>query len=143
MGLPSVLGVFRAVDGYRVKADSQEFYRRIWNAVAAIPPGRVASYGQIAELAGNSRGARTVGRALRLAPVGSDLPWHRVLSVQGRISIPAVHSAHKEQVRRLVGESVPVIGDRVDMSRYRWQPDLDELVWGPPVFDWLMPAADE
>jgi len=143
MRLPSISDVFRSVDGHRVKATSQEFYRRIWNAVAAIPPGRVASYGQIAELAGNSRGARSVGHALRLVPVSRELPWHRILSATGRISIPVAHSAHKEQIRRLIGESVPVIRDRVDMSRYRWQPDLDELVWGPPVFDWSMPEVDE
>ena len=65
------------------------FYRRVWNAVAAIPPGTVASYGQIAELAGYKRGARYVGRALGAAPDRNTLPWHRVVSAQGKISIPS------------------------------------------------------
>ena len=108
--------------------------------VAAIPAGRVASYGQIAELAGYKNGARLVGRALRLAPDGIDLPWHRVLNARGRISIPVAHGSHTEQVQRLSCELVRIVGDRVDMSRYRWQPDLDELVWGPSAFDpdWLI-----
>jgi methylated-DNA-protein-cysteine methyltransferase-like protein len=109
------------------------FYRRIWNTVAAIPLGRVASYGQVAELAGHARGARLVSRALRAAPASLDLPWHRVVNAHGRISIPKNRSSHDEQIQRLEKESVQVSGDRVDMSRYGWWPDLDELVWGPPA----------
>ena len=110
-------------------------YRRIWRTVAAVPSGRVASYGQIAELAGFSGRARLVVRALRDAPDSINLPWHRVVNVQGRISIPASNPARDEQLRRLVSESVAVTDGRIEMSRYRWQPDLDELVWGPPAFD--------
>jgi methylated-DNA-protein-cysteine methyltransferase-like protein len=114
---------------------TNHFYRRIWNTVAAIPCGRVASYGQVAELAGHARGARLVGRALHHAPRGIDLPWHRVLNAQGRISIPQTSASYKEQIRRLTGESVRVNGGRVDMARFQWQPDLDELLWGPPSLD--------
>jgi methylated-DNA-protein-cysteine methyltransferase-like protein len=110
-------------------------YWRIWNTVAAIPPGRVASYGQVAELSGFANGARMVAPAMRNAPANVDLPWHRVVNVHGKISIPASDPAHGEQVRRLTAESVPVIGDRVEMSRYGWTPDLDELIWGPPSFE--------
>ena len=111
------------------------FYRHVWNTVASIPPGRVASYGQIAKLAGIANGARLVGWALRGAPADIDLPWHRVVNAQGRISIPATDPAHGEQVRRLTAESVQVAGGFIDMSRYSWSPDLDELVWGPPSFE--------
>ena len=117
-----------------LNANSKDNYRRIWAAVASIPPGRVASYGQIAELAGQSRGARLVGHALRAAPRDADLPWHRVLNAQGRISIPRTEPACQEQARRLHTESVQVIEGRVDMARYRWEPGLDELVWGPASF---------
>ena len=102
--------------------------------MAAIPPGRVASYGQIAELAGIPRGARLVGRALQQAPKELDLPWHRVLNSQGRIALPEDSPAHRMQIERLIAEAVVVVGDRVKMTRYRWQPDLDELVWGPAAF---------
>lgn len=113
---------------------NNEFYARIWNAVAAIPYGRVASYGQIAELAGIARGARMVGWALGKAPDRMTLPWYRVLNAQGRISIPKGSRVRDEQIRRLTDEGVVVVDGCVDMRRYHWQPDLDELVWGPAAF---------
>jgi methylated-DNA-protein-cysteine methyltransferase-like protein len=109
-------------------------YPKIWNVVAAIPPGRVASYGQVAELAGIGRGARLVGWALGKAPDRAALPWHRVLNAQGKISIPAGSRSRTEQVRRLTEEGVVVNDGKVDMRRYRWEPDLDELLWGPAAF---------
>ncbi len=118
-----------------VNSNRKGYYRRIWNTVAAIPAGRVASYGQVAELAGHARGARFVSRALRAAPADINLPWHRVLSARGRISIPKGHTSHDEQIRRLREESVQISGDHVDMSRYRWRPDLDALIWGPAALD--------
>lgn len=118
-----------------MSANSKQDYQRIWNTIAAIPSGRVASYGQIGELAGYARGARLVARALRYAPIEMNLPWHRVLNAQGKIAIPATSPSHQEQARRLAGEDVTFISGRVDMSRFRWQPDLDELMWGPLAFD--------
>lgn len=97
--------------------------------VRDIPPGRVASYGQIAELAGIPRGARQVGYVLRQLPDGHDLPWHRVITATGRIAFPAGSPMFSEQVCRLRAEDVPVSQGRVNMSRWRWQPDLDELIW--------------
>ncbi|MFQ5635972.1 MAG: MGMT family protein [Gammaproteobacteria bacterium] len=109
-------------------------YPRIWNVVAAIPRGRVASYGQVAELAGIGRGARMVGWALGQAPDRAALPWHRVLNAQGKISIPEGSASRAEQLSRLADEGVPVNDGRVDMRRYRWKPDIDELIWGPIGF---------
>jgi methylated-DNA-protein-cysteine methyltransferase-like protein len=105
--------------------------RAIWRVIAAIPPGRVASYGQIAALAGLPRGARHVARALRHAPAELGLPWHRVLAVNGRIAIPASSSGHRIQISRLRAEGVIVTAGRVSMHTYRWAPRLDELLWGP------------
>jgi methylated-DNA-protein-cysteine methyltransferase-like protein len=107
-------------------------YRRIYEVVAAIPAGRVASYGQVAALAGLPRGARQVGRALAVCPAG--LPWHRVVNAAGRIALPATDPACERQRRRLLREGVWVAGDRVNLQRWRWQPDLDELLWGPARF---------
>jgi methylated-DNA-protein-cysteine methyltransferase-like protein len=103
----------------------------IWRVIAAIPPGRVASYGQIAALAGLPRGARQVARALGHAPTELDLPWHRVLAVNGRIAIPPSSSGHRTQIHRLRAEGVVVNDGRVNMRVYRWAPRLDELLWGP------------
>ena len=104
---------------------------RIWNTIRDIPSGSVASYGQIAEIAGIPRGARQVGYALRQLPPGSAVPWHRVLQVSGKIAFEKGSQAHAEQRNRLLQENVPVVSGRVDMRRYRWRPDLDELLWKP------------
>ena len=104
---------------------------RIWDTIRDIPKGTVASYCQIAEIAGIPRGARQVGYALRHLPDGYDVPWHRVLQVSGNIAFEKDSSAYQEQSKRLMMEDVAVISGRVDMLKYRWQPDLDELLWKP------------
>ena len=85
---------------------------RIWQAVAAIPPGCVATYGTVAALAAVPRGARFVGTVLRDLPAGSRLPWHRVLPATGR---PAPHLAARQR-ELLRAEGVPTEGGRVPMS---------------------------
>lgn len=92
-------------------------YQRIYAAVARIPTGRVATYGQIAEVADLPGRARMVGYALRSLPPGSPIPWHRVINAQGRISTPTPSDA--EQRRRLRAEGVLVsrVG-HVDLCRF-------------------------
>ena len=91
---------------------------RIWKTVADIPPGSVASYGQVAEIAGIPRGARQVGRAA------------------GTLAFDKGTPAFEKQKRLLAEDGVPVTNGRIDMQRYRWQPDLDELLWKPgPAWD--------
>ena len=109
---------------------SNEQLQRIREVVASIPPGRVANYGQIAELAGVARGARQVARALRLS--SEPLPWHRVLRSSGDIAFPRDSGLFEEQVERLSEEGVTVLGGRVNMRLFRWRPDLDEVIWGMP-----------
>ncbi len=104
---------------------------RIWASIRDIPQGTVASYGQIAEIAGIPRGARQVGYALRKLPRGSDVPWFRVIRASGRIAFPNGSEAFNEQVKRLMMEDVVILNGRIDMRTYRWQPDLDELLWKP------------
>ena len=105
--------------------------RRIWETIQDIPKGCVANYGQIAEIAGIPRGARQVGYALRHAPAEMKLPWHRVITSSGRLAFDPNSVPFRTQRERLAAEDVPVINGRVDMKRYRWQPDLDELLWKP------------
>ncbi|MEO1201787.1 MAG: MGMT family protein [Pseudomonadota bacterium] len=112
--------------------DSETRRRRIRETIAAIPEGSVASYGQVAELAGIARGARQVAYVLRTLPSGHRLPWHRVLRSSGHIALPADSRAYRTQRDRLRDEGVRVVSGRVNMRTYRWQPDLDELIWAPP-----------
>lgn len=102
-------------------------YQRIYRAVRRIPRGRVATYGQIAELAGLGGHARQVGYALHAltdgnAPDGEPVPWHRVIDALGRITVRAEHAA-EIQAELLEGEGVEVgPNHRVDLARHRWKP---------------------
>ena len=78
--------------------------RRIWETIRDIPRGSVASYGQIADIAGIPRGARQVGYALRHVPEGMELPWHRVLQVSGKSAFSANSRAFARQRDRLAEE---------------------------------------
>lgn len=106
------------------------FQARVGEVVRSIPPGRVASYGQVAALAGMPRGARHVGRALRLAR--APMPWHRVITAAGRSAFPPGSVACREQLARLREEGVAVVSGRIDMRRFRWRPNLDEILWRLP-----------
>lgn len=105
--------------------------QRILDTIRDIPEGCVASYGQIAEITGLVRGARQVGYALKTLPDGHDVPWHRVITASGRIAFEKGSPRFMEQRERLVMEGITVNSDRIDMRIFRWQPDLDELLWKP------------
>ncbi len=93
---------------------------QIWHVVASIPRGRVASYGQVAELAGLPGGARRVGRSLAGLPADSRLPWHRVINAAGRVSLQG--AAAERQRQRLRDEGVTFTKGRVNLDRYGWVP---------------------
>ncbi len=98
------------------------FTMRVRNIISAIPEGRVASYGQIAALAGNIRAARQVAWILHSSSKASELPWHRVVGTRGRISLPQGRG-YEEQRALLRDEGVHFdTEDRIDMSRFRWNP---------------------
>ncbi len=114
-----------------MKAATAKRNERIWATICDIPEGSVANYGQIAEIAGIPRGARQVGYALRHLPKGSHVPWYRVIQASGKIAFEPGSDAFNEQSKRLMWEEVAILNGRIDMKKYRWQPDLDELLWKP------------
>ena len=95
---------------------------QIWQVVRLIPRGRVATYGQVAALAGLPGGARKVGRTMSRLPNGTRLPWHRVVNASGRISLPIGSAGHREQKRRLEREGVAFVAGRLSLARFRWRP---------------------
>ena len=103
----------------------QRFDQRVFAAVAQIPPGRVATYGQIAELIGAYGCARQVGWALRRLPMPSALPWHRVVNARGLVSMsPGREGSDWMQCQLLLAEGIPVDHrGRLPLARCRWQVD--------------------
>ncbi|BDH46800.1 hypothetical protein TUM12370_28440 [Salmonella enterica subsp. enterica serovar Choleraesuis] len=96
------------------------FAERIFQIVAAIPEGRVTTYGEVARLAGSPRAARQVGGVLKRLPEGSRLPWHRVVNRHGTISLTGPDLQRQRQA--LLSEGVIVSGKgEIELSRYRWR----------------------
>lgn len=100
-----------------------ETYARIYAIVRRIPHGRVATYGQIAALAGLPHAPRVAGYALFALPVGSPLPWHRVVAAGGRLSIARLDpGAAITQRLRLEKEGVRFDArGRADVERHGWR----------------------
>lgn len=97
-------------------------YRAIYAVVRRIPRGRVATYGQVARLAGGTVTARQVGYALHALPEGTTVPWHRVVNRVGRISLPPEQGGIEQRIR-LAREGVDVIGTgRVLIGGCLWRP---------------------
>jgi methylated-DNA-protein-cysteine methyltransferase related protein len=100
-----------------------EPYARIYAVVKRIPAGRVATYGQVAALAGLAGAARQVGYALNATPRGIRIPWQRVVNAQGTVSRRADPDDEIRQRRLLEAEGVRFDPrGRIPLDRYRWKP---------------------
>lgn len=98
-------------------------YQRIYTVVRRIPKGRVATYGQVARLAGLAGHARQVGYALHALPDGTLVPWHRVVNASGRISTRAVRGGELVQQLLLEREGVHLDArGRLPLTRVQWKP---------------------
>ena len=108
------------------KTAASNTYLAIYAIVGRIPEGNVATYGQVAGLAGLPGRARLVGYALSALAGRSSLPWHRVVNAQGRISPRSCGSdANMEQRLRLKHEGVRFdTNDRIPLERFLWRPQL-------------------
>lgn len=103
-------------------------YQRIWQTVLLIPSGKVASYGQIADLAGLPGRARLVGKALGYAPQKLAVPWYRVLRSDRSLAFLPGTATALEQRQLLLAEGVTLRNNRVDKTAL-WQPDLSDLLF--------------
>lgn len=111
-------------------------YERIYAVVRQIPPGRVATYGQIAAIVGGCT-ARMVGYAMAAVPFGSDVPWQRVINRQGKISLRTSGHGSARQRQLLEAEGIRFdVKERVDFEKVGWTgPD-----WGWLEFHGFFPA---
>jgi methylated-DNA-protein-cysteine methyltransferase related protein len=101
---------------------SASFFRRVVTVIKKIPRGKVATYGQIAALAGNPRGARQVAWVLHSASDKEKLPWQRVINSKGTISLPR-YGGYELQKALLVKERIRFDSDDcIDLARFQWRP---------------------
>ena len=106
-------------DSYRCVTDTAA--KRIYEAVKRIPKGKVATYGQVAAMAGDPKMARAVGNALHKNPDPSTIPCHRVVNAAGELAGRFAFGGETVQAERLRAEGVEVIGSRVDLKKYQMQ----------------------
>ncbi|HSC69296.1 MAG TPA: MGMT family protein [Cellvibrio sp.] len=90
----------------------------IYLALMTVPAGKVITYGQLASLAGLPGAARLAGSTLSSLPAKTQLPWHRVINAQGKISLPVDSIAYKKQVQRLQAEGVEVKNGKISLRIY-------------------------
>lgn len=133
-----IADVFSDPDRYpninsEVKVDKSadvNWHQSVWKVVSEIPPGHVLTYGEVARLSGLPRAARRVSQALRRAPRGLDVPWHRVINAQGKISFPEDSSGWKTQKDLLENEGVVFLKGRIDLDHFGYRGAVDRLLWG-------------
>ncbi|HEY5563055.1 MAG TPA: MGMT family protein [Clostridiaceae bacterium] len=104
----------------------EDFFTRVYKLVAQIPRGKVATYGQIGNLLGESRGARTVGWAMKAAPKGLKLPCHRVVNIKGELS-PSFVFGDKDYQRELLIKEGISFNEKgfINMKKHLWMGSED------------------
>lgn len=102
----------------------QSAFEKIYEVVRQIPYGQVATYGQVAALAGNKRWARVVGYALHANPDPDQIPCYRVVNKEGRVSDAFAFGGGNCQVELLLAEGVSFVDGCVDMKRCQWERPL-------------------
>jgi methylated-DNA-protein-cysteine methyltransferase-like protein len=98
-----------------------EFSKKVIQLIRSIPRGKVATYGQIAKLAGKPHGSRGVAWILHSSSRAHALPWQRVLNGKGRISFPEDSREYARQKTLLENEGVEFVSGRIDLNKFLWK----------------------
>ena len=101
--------------------NQENTFSKIYEVVRRIPRGRVASYGQVAALAGHRRWARVVGYALHVNPDPEGIPCYRVVTKDGRVSEAFAFGGGNRQIELLQADGVEFTDGRVDMKKIQWK----------------------
>ncbi|MCH7310952.1 MGMT family protein [Acinetobacter sp. ANC 4805] len=103
--------------------DTNELHRQILEVIALIPYGKVATYGQIAKLAGLPKHARLVGYVLKHLDKSSEIPWYRVINSQGKISVTRINQQGENvQQSLLEQEGTYLLNGKVSLKKFGWMP---------------------
>ena len=100
---------------------SENSYVKIYEIVKQIPKGKVATYGQVAALAGNKRWARVVGYALHVNPDPDRIPCYRVVNRDGRLSDAFAFGGVNQQKLLLEADGIEVVDNHVNLELYQWK----------------------
>lgn len=111
---------------------SERNQQTVYQIVKKIPPGCVATYGQVADLSNAPGRARWIGYLLRQLPPEEKLPWHRVVNAKGRISFPKGSEKHAMQRRLLEEEGVVFTRGVIDLKQFQWTFSLPDWLFAPP-----------
>lgn len=109
-----------AMEEHAMTQQPKNSFERIYEVVRRIPRGKVASYGQVAALAGNRRWSRVVGYALHVNPDEEGIPCYRVVTKDGCVSSAFAFGGENRQVELLEADGVEFIDGHVDMKRFQW-----------------------
>lgn len=104
-----------------VNESSKNSYEKIYDVVRQIPRGTVATYGQVAKLAGNKHWARVVGYALHVNPDPEEIPCYRVVNREGRLSEAFAFGGVNQQKILLEEDGIEVVDNHVDLTVYQWK----------------------
>lgn len=96
-------------------------YEKIYDVVRQIPRGYVATYGQVAALAGNKRWARVVGYALHVNPDPDKIPCYRVVNREGKLSEAFAFGGINQQEVMLKEDGIEVLDGKVNLEQYQWK----------------------
>ena len=101
--------------------EEKNTFEKIYEVVKEIPRGKVATYGQVAELAGNKHWSRVVGYALHVNPDPEKIPCYRVVNREGRIAEAFAFGGGNRQQQLLEEDGIPVTDGKVDLEKYQWK----------------------
>jgi len=101
--------------------------KRIYEAVKRIPKGCVATYGQVAAMAGDKKMARAVGNALHKNPDPEHIPCYRVVNSKGELAGAFAFGGENVQADRLMADGIEVVNGKVDLNKYQMKDEVDEL----------------
>lgn len=116
-----ISGSYELVSGKQKGGKLSEFAKNVYWEVKKIPVGKVATYGQIARLAGRPGAARAVGTLMRNCPQEMGCPCHRVISGNGKLAPEGTFGEEGEQERRLAAEGISVKNHKVDLGKWQMQ----------------------
>lgn len=103
-------------------------FERIYDVVKQIPYGKVATYGQVAALAGSKRRSRVVGYALHANPDPENIPCYRIVNHFGEVSKAFAFGGENRQIELLEAEGVEFVDGRVNMDKYQWNQVTFDLI---------------